>query len=114
MPASFPARRSFLAALVAGTAIGSGMAAGDPIVEAALAARVRRLLADAAKGRAWTTGRGVRRWPILVGGTQHGTVWEDVDPRRLTIGDSWQAGSGWRVELVHEGRVVGMLWLDHE
>lgn len=74
--------------------------------------RVKTLLATASRGRSWTTPRGVQRWPLMVGGEQRGTLWEDVDPRSLAAGDSWESGSGLRVELVHAGRVVGMMWLD--
>lgn len=114
MPARSPVRRAFLLALVAGTAVRIAPARAETAAEAAVADRARRLLAGAGKGRAWTTGRGVRRWPVLVGGSHQGTLWEDVEPRLLQVGDRWQSGSGWRIELVHEGRVVGMLWLDHE
>ena len=81
---------------------------------AALEARARHILSQARQGRAWMTPRGVRRWPIMVGSQQHGTLWEDVDLRSVGLGDHWQAGWSSRIELMHEGRVVGMLRIDDE
>lgn len=93
----------------------TGTGSGDAIAGSAdVADRARRLLATATRGRSWMTGRGVRRWPLMIAGEQQGTLWEDVDPRSLRPGDFWEAGPGIRVELIHDGRVVGMMWLDHD
>ncbi|WP_439575105.1 hypothetical protein [Phreatobacter sp.] len=108
-------RRTVLLALGAGPVMALGPGARELVAApAAIAERAKRLLATASKGRDWTTGRGVRRWPLMIAGEQQGTLWEDVDPRSLEVGDHWETGSGLRIELVHDGRVVGMMWLDHE
>ncbi|MDP2803032.1 MAG: hypothetical protein Q8O26_14240 [Phreatobacter sp.] len=115
MPVASSSRRTFLIAFASSAVMTAAAAAGERVADStAVAERVRRLLNTASKGREWTTGRGVRRWPIIIAGEQQGTLWEDVDPRTLGIGDHWEAGSGLRVELVHNSRVVGMLRLNHE
>jgi len=115
MPIKLVTRRTALLAFAGIVGVVGVVAAGERVADSvAVAERVKRLLAGATRGRAWTTGRGVRRWPIMMSGEQRGTLWEDVDPRGLGVGDHWEAGSGLRVELVHNGRVVGMLWIDHE
>jgi hypothetical protein len=76
--------------------------------------RARQLLAAARKGRSWVTPRGVTRWPILVNDELRGSLWENVELPSLGFGDHWQAGDSARIELTHEGRVVGMLWVRHD
>jgi len=76
--------------------------------------RARQMLALARKGRSWVTPRGVTRWPILVNDELRGSLWENVDLPTLGFGDYWQAGDGARIELTHDGRVVGMLWVHHD
>lgn len=73
----------------------------------------RRLLASARKGRPFTTPRGVRRFPLEVNGEACGTLWEDVDLGTVGLGAHWESQSGMRIELVRDGRVVGMMWLEH-
>lgn len=81
---------------------------------ATVAARAQLILSQSRKGRSWVTPRGVTRWPIMVQSQQRGTLWEDVDLAGVTLGDHWQTGWGVRVELMHGGRVVGMLWVEDE
>lgn len=76
--------------------------------------RARQLLAVARKGRSWVTPRGVTRWPILIQDELRGSLWENVDLQSLTFGDHWRTGDSARLELMHDGRVVGMLWIDHD
>jgi hypothetical protein len=76
--------------------------------------RARQMLVAARKGRSWVTPRGVTRWPILVNDELRGSLWENVDLPTLGFGDYWQAGDGARIELTHDGRVVGMLWVHHD
>jgi hypothetical protein len=76
--------------------------------------RARQLLAVARKGRSWVTPRGVTRWPILIQDELRGSLWENVDLQALTFGDHWRTGDSARLELMHDGRVVGMLWIDHD
>lgn len=76
--------------------------------------RARQMLVAARKGRSWVTPRGVTRWPILINDEQRGSLWENVELPSLGFGDHWQAGDGLRLELIHDGRVVGMLWVRHD
>lgn len=108
-------RRTCLLALAAGVALATASGMAEALAGSAeITDRVRRLLATASRGRSWTTGRGVKRWSLMIAGDRQGTLWEDVDPRTLQPGDFWEAGSGIRVEMIHNGRVVGMMWLDHD
>ncbi|KAF0123408.1 MAG: hypothetical protein FD152_3329 [Xanthobacteraceae bacterium] len=89
-------------------------AGGMSEVRQAIEERARQLLAAARKGRSWVTPRGVTRWPILINDELRGSLWENVELPSLGFGDHWQAGDSARIELTHEGRVVGMLWVRHD
>jgi hypothetical protein len=41
-----------------------------------------------------------------------GNLWEDADLKGLEVGGYWAARFGVKVELVHDGKVVGMIWLN--
>jgi hypothetical protein len=73
----------------------------------------RRLLATARKGRPFTTPRGVKRIPIEINGETYGTLWEDADLASLAFGAHWESQGGMRVELVRDGRVIGMMWVEN-
>jgi len=100
----------------------AGASAGSPAIQLAgvgdlrerIEDRARRLLAVARKGRSWVTPRGVTRWPILIQDELRGSLWENVELQALTFGDHWRTGDSARLELMHDGRVVGMLWIDHD
>lgn len=89
-------------------------AAGVSEVRRSIEERAKELLVSARKGRSWVTPRGVTRWPILINDEQRGSLWENVELPSLGFGDHWQAGDGLRLELTHDGRVVGMLWVRHD
>ena len=72
----------------------------------------RRLLATARKGRPFTTPRGVKRIPIEINGETYGTLWEDTDLGSVGLGAHWESQGGMRVELVRDGRVIGMMWVE--
>jgi hypothetical protein len=71
----------------------------------------KALLAKATKDETWTSPRGVKHIPLVVDSNVVGNLWEDVDLKSLEIGAYWAARSGTRVELVHNDKVVGMIWL---
>lgn len=113
-----------LAALVMGGAGSTARASADVAfhrtagaggeVRRSIEDRARQMLVTARKGRSWVTPRGVTRWPILINDELRGSLWENVDLPTLGFGDYWQAGDGARIELTHDGRVVGMLWVHHD
>ncbi|QCK85621.1 hypothetical protein E8L99_07480 [Phreatobacter aquaticus] len=72
----------------------------------------RQLLATARKGRPFTTQRGVKRIPIEINGETYGTLWEDTDLGLVGLGAHWESQGGMRVELVRDGRVIGMMWIE--
>lgn len=74
-------------------------------------ADTRDALAKVKKGDAWTDPRGVKHIPLLLDGDIVGNLWEDVPLSDLKVGSYWAAAWGSKVELVHQDRVVGMLWL---
>jgi hypothetical protein len=70
------------------------------------------LLAKANNGDKWTDPRGIQHISLLVGHDVVGNLWEDADLKSLEVGTYWAARFGVKVELVHDGRVVGMVWLN--
>ncbi|ODT12493.1 MAG: hypothetical protein ABS35_40030 [Kaistia sp. SCN 65-12] len=72
------------------------------------------MLSRARLGHSTTNARGRRRVPIVIGDEQVGNLWEDVDLKVLLPGNFWDAGSGKRVELLLQGRVVGIMRLHNE
>jgi hypothetical protein len=74
---------------------------------------VKSVLAKAKKGASWTDPHGIHHTEILVDDEIVGNLWEKRDDlHKLEIGGYWTASFGIRAELVHGGKVVGMLWLD--
>ena len=57
------------------------------------------------------TPAGVRQTPILVGDQIVGQLWEDADLKTLIIGSFWAGPWGVNVQLVKDGKVVGMVWV---
>jgi|YelNatPaOPRAMG01_1025707.scaffolds.fasta_scaffold00295_49 hypothetical protein len=72
----------------------------------------KALLAKATKGETWKDPRGVQHIPLVFGNDVVGNLWEDADLKELEVGGYWAARFGVKVELVHDGKVVGMIWLN--
>ena len=71
----------------------------------------RNLLAQATQGDASAGSHVGKHIPLLLGGKVVGNLWEDVDLKTLDVG-AYSVGSfRVKVELVHNGKVVGMVWL---
>jgi hypothetical protein len=74
---------------------------------------VKALLAKAKKGESWTDPQGVHHTEILVNDEIVGNLWEKRDDlHKLEIGGYWTARSGVKAELVHAGKVVGMVLIN--
>jgi hypothetical protein len=73
--------------------------------------KAKETLASATREAPWTDPRGVKHIPLTVDGQIVGNLWEDADPKTLQVGGYWAARFGVKAELVHNSRVVGMLWL---
>jgi hypothetical protein len=74
-------------------------------------AAVKETLNKATKGQSWTTPSLAKLTPILVDNQIVGQLWEDSDPKTLTLGSFWAGPWGVNVQLVKDGKVVGMLWV---
>ena len=72
----------------------------------------KALLAKTTKGETWKGARGVQHIPLTVDSDVAGNLWEDADLNSLEIGAYWAARFGVKVELVHDRKVVGMVWLN--
>ena len=90
---------------------GYGYSTGAEVDRGKVDAAVKETLSKAAKGQTWTTPGGTKRTPLLVDDQVVGQLWEDSDPKTLTIGSFWAGPWGVNVELVKEGKVVGMVWV---
>jgi hypothetical protein len=90
---------------------GYGYFSGTEVDRGKVEAAVKETLSKATKGQAWTTPAGVKRTPILVDNQIVGQLWEDADPKTLIIGAFWAGPWGVNVELVKDGKVVGMVWV---
>ncbi len=72
---------------------------------------VASVLKSAGKSEPWQDPRGIKHFHILQNSEIVGNLWEDVDLKDLEVGSYWVGPFGKKVELVHDKRVVGMLWL---
>jgi hypothetical protein len=88
-----------------------GAFSGPPVDRTKVEAAVKTSLGKATKGKKWTSPRGVEMMPIVVDNEIVGQLWENVDPKTLTIGAVWPGPEGVRVELARDGKVIGMLWV---
>jgi hypothetical protein len=69
-------------------------------------------LSAATKGEAWKSPRGVSHIPILnKDKLAIGNLWEDADLKAVEVGTYWTGRYGTRVDLVANGKVVGVLAL---
>jgi hypothetical protein len=81
-----------------------------PLDRAAVEKKAKAILDGASKGQAWTSPAGARI-PIQSGKNVVGNLWEDKELKSLDIGAYWAGRFGTAVELVADGKVVGMLWV---
>lgn len=88
-----------------------GYSSGVEVDRGKVDAAVKETLSKAAKGKTWSTPAGVKHTPILVDNQVVGQLWEDSDPTTLIIGAFWAGPWGVNVELVKDGKVVGMVWV---
>lgn len=79
---------------------------------AAVEKDAKAALATATKGEAWKSPRGVNHIPIVnKDKLVIGNLWEDVDLKTVEVGTYWTGRGGTRVDLVANGKVVGVLGL---
>lgn len=88
-----------------------GYSSGVEVDRGKVDAAVKETLSKATKGKTWSTPAGVKHTPILVDDQVVGQLWEDSDPATLIIGAFWAGRWGVNVELVKDGKVVGMIWV---
>ena len=74
----------------------------------------KALLAQAKKGKSWTSLDGVKHFPLLVDDTIVGNLWKDVDLKSSKIDVYWITRCCVKVELVDKKEAVGMLWLNEQ
>ena len=88
-----------------------GYSSGVEVDRGKVDAAVKETLSKVAKGKVWSTPAGVKHTPILLDDQVVGQLWEDSDPTTLIIGAFWAGPWGVNVELVKDGKVVGMVWV---
>ncbi|MDA8275760.1 MAG: hypothetical protein M0029_10350 [Actinomycetota bacterium] len=72
----------------------------------------KALLAKATTGDAWTDPHGGRHIPLLVDHEIVGNLWDDAALTSLEVAAYWAAPFGVKAELSHNGRIVGMVWVN--
>jgi hypothetical protein len=88
-----------------------GYFSGKQVDRSKVDAAVKQTLDKATKGQSWTNPGGVKLTPVLVDNQIVGQIWEDADPKTLTIGSFWAGPWGVNVQLVKDGKVIGMVWV---
>jgi hypothetical protein len=88
-----------------------GYSSGAEVDRGKVDAAVKETLSKATKGQLWTTPAGTKHTPLLLDNQVVGQLWEDADPKTLVIGAFWAGPWGVNVELVKDGKVVGMVWV---
>jgi hypothetical protein len=88
-----------------------GYYSGVEVDRAKVDAAVKETLNKATKGQTWTTPSLAKMTPIPVDNHIVGQLWEDSDPKTLVMGSFWAGAWGVNVQLVKDGKVVGMLWV---
>jgi hypothetical protein len=88
-----------------------GYSSGIQVDRGKVDAAVKETLSKAAKAKTWFTPAGVKHIPILIDDQVVGQLWEDADLKTLVIGGFWAGPWGVNVELVKDGKVVGMIWV---
>jgi hypothetical protein len=89
----------------------NGYFSGTQVDRSKVDGAVKQTLDKAAKGQSWTNPGGVKLTPIMVGNEIVGQLWEDADLKTLTVGSSWAGPWGVNVQLVKDGKVIGMVWV---
>jgi len=85
---------------------------GKQVDPAVVEKNAKAVLAAVTKGNPWKTPRGINQIPLVNKDKLIvGNLWEDADLKALEIGAYWAGPAGTRVELVSNGKVVGMLWM---
>ena len=70
----------------------------------------KALLAEASAGPPWIDPLGERHIPIVIDGETVGSLWEDdVDLTSLEMARYWPAPFGAKVQLAHDGKIIGMM-----
>lgn len=88
-----------------------GYFSGKQVDRSKVDAAVKQTLDKATKGQSWTNPGGVKLTPVLVDNQIVGQIWEEADPKTLTIGSFWAGPWGVNVQLVKDGKVIGMVWV---
>lgn len=88
-----------------------GYSSGTEVDRGKVEAAVKEALGKATKGTSWASPRGPKMTPIVVDNEVVGQLWEDADPKTLTIAEVWPGPGGTRVQLAKNGKVIGMLWV---
>jgi len=81
-----------------------GYFSGTKVDRSKVDAAVKQTLDKATKGQSWTNPGGVKLTPILVDSQIVGQIWEDADPKTLTVGSFWAGRWGVNVQLVKDGK----------
>lgn len=69
--------------------------------------RAAELLKKAKIGDFWTNPRGITRYDIVVDDEIIGHLQEKIDLKDVEVGYGRETWMGWKVNLVHNGEVVG-------
>jgi hypothetical protein len=88
-----------------------GYYSGAEVDRGKVDAAVKETLSKATKGQLWTTPAGTRHTPLLIDNQVVGQLWDDADLKTLIIGAFWAGPWGVNVELVRDGKVIGMVWI---
>jgi hypothetical protein len=88
-----------------------GYSSGAEVDRGKVDAAVKETLDKATKGQLWTTPAGTKHTPLLIDNQVVGQLWEDADLKTLIMGAFWAGPWGVNVELVKDGKVVGMVWV---
>lgn len=88
-----------------------GYYSGGQVDRSKVDAAAKQTLDKATEGQTWTNPGGVKLTPIMVGSDIVGQLWENANLKDLTVGSYWSGRWGVNVQLVKDGKVVGMMWL---
>lgn len=88
-----------------------GYYSGSQVDSNKVDAAAKETLDKATKGESWTSPGGVKLTPLLVDNKVVGQIWEDADPKTLVVGSFWAGPWGINVQLVKDGKVIGMIWV---
>ncbi len=69
------------------------------------------LLKKAKIGDSWTNSKGITRHEIIVDDEIIGHLWKDVKLEDVEVGHAKRTWRGWKVQLLHNGIKVGMIYI---